>query len=101
VVLASGGYPGSYENGKEIKGLDSLKGLENVIVFHAGTKFSESKGSKEKQIVTAGGRVLSVTSLGETIEEARQNAYAAIKAINFDGMQYRKDIGLKALKYLK
>lgn len=94
VVLASAGYPGSYENGKGIRGLDKLKGLKDVWVFHAGTKIT---GSKET--VTAGGRVLSVTSLGATVEEARQKAYAAIKGISFDGMQYRKDIGLKALKY--
>lgn len=82
VVLASGGYPGAYEKGKTISGLD---GLDN-IVFHAGTK--ESDG----QVVTNGGRVLTVVSYDHTIEQARQATYKALKKISFDKMMFRTDI---------
>ncbi len=92
VVAASGGYPGSYEKGKPIKGLDKVKEIKDVVVFHAGTSF------KDGQIVTSGGRVLGLTALGADIKEARDRAYQAIKLIEFDGMHYRKDIALKALK---
>ncbi len=91
VVAASGGYPGSYEKGKTIKGLDRVKELKDVVVFHASTSF------KDGQIVTSGGRVLGVTALGEDIRKARDRAYQAIGMIEFDGMHYRKDIALKAL----
>ena len=103
VVAASGGYPGSYEKGKLISGLDDVD--DDVIVFHAGTKFAEmSEGSKCAEcaddcdmktsvILTSGGRVLGVTALGDTHEEARAKAYDNIARINFEGMQYRKDIG--------
>jgi len=93
VVLASGGYPGSYEKGKTIKGLDKLKNQEDIFVFHAGTKMTNG-------LVTSGGRVLGVVSLGETIKEAQAKAYSAIESINFDKMSYRKDIGSKALKFV-
>ncbi|MEN2986501.1 MAG: phosphoribosylamine--glycine ligase [Thermodesulfovibrionaceae bacterium] len=89
VVLASEGYPGKYRKGLPILGLDRVKSLKDVIVFHAGTKLSE-----EGNIVTNGGRVLGVTALGKTINEARQKAYSAVEFISFEGMQYRKDIGL-------
>ncbi len=89
VILASEGYPGKYKKGIPISGLDMVKGLEDVMVFHAGTKFNE-----EGQIVTNGGRVLGITALGKDIKEARQKAYNAVELINFQGMQYRKDIGL-------
>jgi len=92
VVLASGGYPGSYEKGKTIKGLDPLKKRDDIMVFHAGT--STKKGG----FVTSGGRVLGVTSLGKDIENAKNNAYRAIDKIHFAGMHYRKDIGDKAIK---
>lgn len=103
VVLASGGYPGSYEKGKLIKGLGDVD--EDVIVFHAGTKFAEMpEGSKcavcdddcglKQGVVTAGGRVLGVTALGATHEEARAKAYDNAKRISFEGMQYRRDIGI-------
>jgi phosphoribosylamine--glycine ligase len=92
VVLASKGYPGSYEKGKKITGLDKLKDEKDVIVFHAGTR------SDNGDIVTSGGRVLGVTALGRDIKEAKQRAYKAIEKINFDGMHYRKDIGDKAIK---
>lgn len=92
VVISSKGYPGSYEKGKIIKGLDSFRGEKNVVVFHAGTSLNDSG------IVTSGGRVLGVTALGKDIEAARVNAYSAVEKIHFDGMHYRKDIGDKAIK---
>lgn len=103
VVLASGGYPGSYEKGKLITGLDDVD--EDVIVFHAGTKFAsmpeDSKCAqcaddcdmKTSAVVTSGGRVLGVTATGRTHEEAKAKAYDNVKRISFEGMQYRKDIG--------
>ena len=87
VVLASGGYPGSYEKGKPIAGLSDVD--PDVIVFHAGTKFAD-----DGTVVTSGGRVLGVTALGATHDEARAKAYANAEKISFDGVQYRKDIGL-------
>lgn len=92
VVLASKGYPGSYEKGKIITGLEAIKEQEKVLVFHSGTTF------RNEDIVTAGGRVLGVTALGNGITEAREKAYEAIKHIHFDGMHYRKDIAHRALK---
>lgn len=93
VVAASGGYPGSYEKGKVISGLDDVD--DDVIVFHAGTaaKAAGAAEGVETVIVTSGGRVLGVTALGKTHEEARAKAYDNIRRISFDGMQYRKDIG--------
>jgi phosphoribosylamine---glycine ligase len=91
VVAASKGYPGDYEKGKVITGLDAAANMQNVVVFHAGTK-KTSAG-----IVTTGGRVLGVSALGKTIREAIDTAYKAVGKINFDGMQFRKDIGKKAL----
>lgn len=84
VVLASEGYPGDYEKGKEIIGLDSVK---ESRVFHAGTALENGK------VVTNGGRVLSVTAVADTFEEAFEKAYSDVSKINFKGMQYRKDIG--------
>ena len=86
VVLASGGYPGSYEKGKEIKGLDNLP--DDVVVFHAGTEYKDGK------YFTAGGRVLNVAAKGETLSEAREKVYAAIEKIHFDKMHFRRDIGV-------
>ncbi len=91
VVMASGGYPGGYEKGKPIEGLEAAAEMEDVMVFHAGTAISEGR------VVTAGGRVLGVTALGETLAAARERAYAAAERIHFDGAQYRKDIGYRAL----
>jgi len=93
VVLASAGYPGSYEKGKEITGIESAQQLEGVSVYHAGTAQTE-----DGKIVTAGGRVLNVTALAPTFEEARARAYEACDLINFEGKQLRHDIGLKALQ---
>ncbi len=95
VALTSKGYPGSYEKGKVIKGLDSLKNRDDLMVFHAGTSVDD------KGFVTSGGRVLGVTALGKDIRGAKENAYQAIKKIHFDGMHYRKDIGDKAIKIVK
>lgn len=86
VVLASGGYPESYEKYKEIKGLNEVD--EDIIIFHGGTKFSGDK------IVSDGGRVLAVTSLGSTIEDARNKVYNNIPKISFEKMQFRKDIAM-------
>lgn len=90
VVCAAGGYPGNYAQGKEISGLDQVSKLEDVIVFHAGTKKIGDR------ILTSGGRVLGVTGLGATIKEAINKTYAAVGKINFEGMHFRKDIGKKA-----
>jgi phosphoribosylamine--glycine ligase len=91
VVLASGGYPGAYEKGDVIEGLEKVKGMQNVTVFHAGT------ASKDQRFVTNGGRVLGVTALGTDIREARDRAYEAIDKISWNGMHFRKDIAFRAL----
>ncbi len=90
VVLASAGYPGTYETGKAISGLNEVAKLEDVQVFHAGTKIVAD------QVVTVGGRVLAVTALGSTIAAARDRAYAAASRIRFEGCHYRRDIALSA-----
>lgn len=95
VVCASGGYPGKYEKGKEIVGLEKVKILPDIVVFHAGTKSLIANG--KSHIVTNGGRVLGVTGLGNTIKQAIEQTYEAVKMIHFDGMHYRKDIAQKAL----
>lgn len=89
VALASAGYPGKYEKGLNISGLEAAAAEPDVILFHAGTTQVESG------FATSGGRVLYVTATGSDIEAARAKAYAAIKHINFEGMQYRSDIGLR------
>ena len=90
VVLASGGYPGKYETGKTISGLDDAANVEDVQIFHAGTKRPEGK------VKTAGGRVLAVTALGSTLEAARARAYDAVSRIHFENCHYRRDIALGA-----
>ena len=92
VVMASGGYPGPYEKGKTISGLDSVDD-DSVVVFHAGTKRLD-----DGRTVTDGGRVLGVTGLSDTIGQAIERTYAAAEKIHFDGAHYRKDIGAKALR---
>ncbi len=93
VVLASAGYPGSYEKGKVILGIDEAEALEGVTVFHAGTALNA-----DGELITAGGRVLNVVALGNTFEEAREAAYRACDLINFEGKQFRTDIGAKAAR---
>jgi phosphoribosylamine--glycine ligase len=92
VVLASGGYPGKYDKGLVIEGLEEAASEEGVIVFHAGT------AGKDGKIVTAGGRVLGVTALGPTIRDAIDKAYRAVDKIHFEGRHFRRDIGRKALQ---
>ena len=94
VIVASGGYPGDYEKGKEISGLADAK--PDTIVFHCGTKRVPSDEGSE--VVTSGGRVLSVTGLGSNLREAVDRAYARIAGISFDGMFYRKDIAHRAFE---
>ncbi|WP_294773993.1 phosphoribosylamine--glycine ligase [uncultured Eubacterium sp.] len=94
VIMASGGYPKSYPKGIEINGLIDGQ-LDGVTVYHAGTKRDGDK------LVTSGGRVLGVTALGESIEDALAKSYAGVEKIKFDGAHYRKDIGQKALNALR
>lgn len=98
VVLASGGYPGDYEKGFEIKGLDNIKDLRDVVVFHAGTKEGTRATDKGRVLVTSGGRVLNVTTLGDNIKDAIDICYNAVSKIHFDRMHYRKDIGHRAVR---
>lgn len=89
VVLAAGGYPGSYERGKLINGLDAASGVDGVVVFHAGT--TRVGGD----VATNGGRVLNVSALGETLPAALKRAYAAAERVHFDGAHFRRDIGVR------
>lgn len=91
VVMAAGGYPASYKKGMPISGLEAVKRMRDVVVFHAGT------AQGEKGVETAGGRVLGVTALGESVEKAIKRAYLAVGKIAWDKVHYRKDIGQKAL----
>jgi phosphoribosylamine--glycine ligase len=91
VVMASGGYPGSYSKGKVISGLEAANALPQTKVFHAGTVF------KDGQFVTNGGRVLGVTALGKDLKAAQAAAYAAVGKIHFDGAHFRRDIAAKAM----
>ncbi|MCP4480468.1 MAG: phosphoribosylamine--glycine ligase [Planctomycetaceae bacterium] len=92
VVMASDGYPGKYEKGKIIRGLDDAAAIEDVKVFHAGTRLDD-----EQNVVTNGGRVLGVTALGDSVATAKLQAYKAIKCIRWDGAWCRKDISDKAI----
>ncbi|MBN2583377.1 MAG: phosphoribosylamine--glycine ligase [Planctomycetes bacterium] len=93
VVMAAGGYPGAYQKGQVISGLDDVAAMDNVMAFQAGTKELDGR------IVTSGGRVLCVTALGRTIAEAKGRAYEAVEKIRFEGAQYRTDISDKALRH--
>ncbi len=92
VVIASKGYPEKYEKGKEIFGLEEIKKLKDIMVFHAGTV------QKSGKFLTNGGRVLGVTALGKDIKEAKERAYRAVERIDFDGKYYRSDIGYRAIQ---
>ncbi len=92
VVLTSAGYPGSYEKGKVITGIERAEEMDGVTVYHAGTAV------RDGELVTAGGRVLDVTAVAPTFEEARALAYAACELIDFEGKTFRTDIGLRAVK---
>jgi phosphoribosylamine---glycine ligase len=92
IVVASGGYPGNYEKGREISGLDKAAAIEDVMVFHSGTAM------KNGAFVTDGGRVLGVTGLGSTVAVAIKNAYQGAREIHFNGAHYRSDIGARALE---
>jgi phosphoribosylamine--glycine ligase len=91
VVMASGGYPGEYEKGKEITGLDQAEAMDGVIVFHAATRREGSRW------LTNGGRVLGVTGMGDSLPQAIERAYQGVAAIHFEGAHYRRDIAQKAL----
>jgi phosphoribosylamine---glycine ligase len=91
IVLCAGGYPGSYDKGKEIRGLDSLRNWDRGFVFHAGTAKNNGRW------ITSGGRVLGVTARGSDIANAVKEAYQAVSKISWDGMHYRKDIAHRAL----
>ena len=91
VVLASGGYPGPYDKGRVVEGLSEAAALQGVVVFHAGTKLDQGN------VVTAGGRVLGVTALGDGLDAAVKQAYEAVARIRFEGVQYRTDIAGRAL----
>jgi len=92
VVMASGGYPGKYQKGKAISGLERLGKMKDIIVFHAGTKLQDNK------VITSGGRVLGITAWDETISKAKERVYKGVKEIYFEDMYYRKDIAAKAIK---
>ncbi|MDD5129809.1 MAG: phosphoribosylamine--glycine ligase [Candidatus Omnitrophica bacterium] len=100
VVCAAGGYPGNYAKGKVISGLEEAESIKDVVVFHAGTELrtiNDVGQRQEREYLTSGGRVLGVTGLGATIKEAINKTYQAVDKIKFEGMQYRKDIGKKAV----
>jgi phosphoribosylamine--glycine ligase len=95
VVMASEGYPGDYEKGRPIRGLEEAGAIQDVKVFHSGTQLVDG------QVVTAGGRVLAVTALGNTIAAAKLQAYTAVKCIRWPGAWCRKDIADKAMQPVK
>ena len=95
VVMASGGYPGSYDKGKKITGLAEADSLKDVVVFHAGT------ATRNGDIVTNGGRVLGVTAMGDNIADAKAKAYKAVEKIEFEGAYFRRDIADKAIRKLQ
>ncbi len=95
VVLVSGGYPGSYEKEQLITGLDTVQGIENLTVFHAGTR------EAGKEVLTNGGRVLNVVGTGKTLKEAIDFTYSHVDKIFYDGIFYRTDIGFRGMKYFE
>ncbi|MCX7927332.1 MAG: phosphoribosylamine--glycine ligase [Candidatus Omnitrophica bacterium] len=97
VVCASGGYPGVFEKGKIITGLEEAQHIKDVLVFHAGTCIGQQQSDGKKVFLTSGGRVLSISGLGRSLREALQKTYQAVEKIHFEGIHYRRDIGAKAL----
>lgn len=95
VILASAGYPGKYEKGKEIFGLEKAEQVENIVIFHAGTK------KIGPRFFTNGGRVLGVTAVDKTVEKAIHKAYVSVDKIKFDGVQFRRDIGYRVRRVKK
>lgn len=93
VVIASAGYPDEYKNGAALRGIAEAERVPTVVVFHAGTKL-------ERELKTSGGRVIGVTAIGDTLRDAIDRVYEAARLIEFEGMQYRRDIGAKALAML-
>jgi phosphoribosylamine--glycine ligase len=93
VVVASGGYPGSYEKGMAIEGVDAAGAVEGAVLFHSGTRRSATA-----RLETAGGRVLAVTAMGAGLEQAAQRCYDAVSKIRFDGMHYRRDVADAAIQ---
>ena len=91
VVMATNGYPGTYENGSEIKNLDLVNNIDDITVFHAGTKADNGK------IIANGGRVLGITALGSNVKNAQAKAYHAVDNINWQQGFYRRDIGWRAI----
>ena len=94
VVMASGGYPGQYKKGSEIRGLEGARALDDVVVFHAGTAI------RDGAVVTSGGRVLGVTATGADLPGAISRAYEGVRAVTFEGAHFRTDIGHRALARL-
>jgi phosphoribosylamine--glycine ligase len=92
VVMASAGYPGPYEKGTDIQGLEQASEMEDVVVFHAGT------AERDGATVTSGGRVVGVTGVGDDLSGALERAYAGVRAVHFDGAHYRRDIGYRAIR---
>ncbi len=95
VVMASKGYPGKYEKGKVITGIEEAEKDPDIVVFHSGTDIKDGK------LITNGGRVLTVTAIGDTLKEAKEKVYRAVEKIHFEGAHYRKDIGDKGIKRLE
>jgi phosphoribosylamine--glycine ligase len=93
VIAASAGYPGSYETGRRITGLEDAARLPGVEIFHSGTSLVDG------QYVTSGGRVLGVTTAASTLQDSLSRAYEALDRVHFEGMYYRRDIGRRALKH--
>ncbi len=98
VVVASGGYPGDFTKGMEIKGLDRAAGMKDIVVFHAGTKLGKRAIDGGSLFITAGGRVLNITALGSDYKSAIDHCYEAVGAVHFDRMHYRTDIARRAVK---
>ncbi|MFA6078928.1 MAG: phosphoribosylamine--glycine ligase [Candidatus Omnitrophota bacterium] len=98
VVIASGGYPGKYDKGVEIKGIDEVRKMKDVVIFHAGTRQGRRATDGKDTYITNGGRVLNVTALGSGIAEAIDNCYEAVGRIQFERQHFRRDIGYRALK---